>query len=78
MSIFTPPPPVQSEMLDLRAVAALMNCSPRHIRRLAAAGRMPAPVKLGTLIRWPRRALQDWIAAGCPDFQDFKQKGDIQ
>ena len=72
MSIFAPPPPVQSEMVDVRSVAALLNCSTSHVVRLSSAGRMPRPTKLGALVRWPRKALTDWIAAGCPD---LSQKG---
>jgi predicted DNA-binding transcriptional regulator AlpA len=25
----------------------------------------PAPVRLGALVRWPRQAIEDWIASGC-------------
>lgn len=28
--MFSPPPQIQSEMLDVRSVAALLNCSTRH------------------------------------------------
>ena len=55
-----------AELLDVRAVAGVLNVSVRTVYRLADAGRMPAPVRLGALIRWPRRAVLDWIAAGCP------------
>jgi excisionase family DNA binding protein len=53
-------------LLDVRAVAALLDCSPRHIYRLADAGRMPRPVRLGALVRWRRSDLDGWLAAGCP------------
>jgi excisionase family DNA binding protein len=53
-------------LLDVRAVAALLQCSPRHVYRLADTGRMPAPVRLGALVRWRRAELTDWLAAGCP------------
>ena len=60
-------PVVSPELLDVRAVAALLGgCSTRHIYRLADAGRMPRPVKLGTLVRWRRAEVLDWISAGCP------------
>ncbi|MBX3435311.1 MAG: helix-turn-helix domain-containing protein [Pirellulales bacterium] len=55
-----------AKLLDVRTVAELLDCSTRHVYRLADAGRMPAPVKLGTLVRWPRQAVEDWISAGCP------------
>jgi excisionase family DNA binding protein len=52
-------------LLDVRAVAALLDCSTRHVYRLADAGRMPSPVRLGALIRWRRQDLDAWIAGGC-------------
>lgn len=54
------------QLLDVRAVAALLGCSPRHVYRLADAGKMPAPVRLGALVRWSRQAIEAWIADGCP------------
>jgi excisionase family DNA binding protein len=62
----TIPPPVEAALLDVRAVAALLDCSPRHIYRLADAGRMPPPVRIGALVRWRRTDLDSWLAAGCP------------
>jgi hypothetical protein len=43
-----------ASLLDVRAVAALLCCSTRHVRRLADTGRMPRPVHV--------QALQDAIA----------------
>lgn len=53
-------------LLDVRAVAAFLGCSARHVYRLADAGRMPPPVRVGALVRWRRSDLDGWIAAGCP------------
>ncbi len=44
-------------LLDENAVAQLIDCSTRHVYRLAGAGLMPTPVKLGTLVRWRRSDL---------------------
>ena len=55
-----------AQLLDVRAVAQLLDCSPRHVYRLSDAGRMPAPVRLGALVRWRRQDLDAWLAAGCP------------
>jgi excisionase family DNA binding protein len=57
--------PNAPRLLDVRGVAALLGCSPRHVYRLSDAGRMPAPVKIGALVRWRRQSVEDWIAAGC-------------
>jgi excisionase family DNA binding protein len=53
-------------LLDVLAVARLLDCSSRHVYRLSDAGRMPRPVRIGALARWPRQAIERWIAAGCP------------
>lgn len=57
---------VDAALLDVEAVAAMLNCSPRHVYRLSDGARMPAPVKLGALVRWSAAAIREWIAAGCP------------
>ena len=65
-----PQPKVPAALLDVRAVSELLgNCSTRHVYRLADAGRMPRPIKLGSLVRWRRHELESWIAAGCPHQQ---------
>jgi excisionase family DNA binding protein len=67
MSTVTAPvaPTETPALLDVRAVAALLHCSPRHVYRLADASRMPAPVKLGALVRWRRKEIDSWIGGGC-------------
>jgi excisionase family DNA binding protein len=56
----------QAALLDVQAVATLLSCSTRHVYRLADAGKMPPPVKLGALVRWPRKSIENWLAEGCP------------
>jgi excisionase family DNA binding protein len=60
------PERASAELLDVKSVAALLDCSPRHVYRLADTGRMPSPLKLGHLARWNRKAIMGWIDAGCP------------
>src|SRR5262245_24308446 len=55
--------------LLLRAAEAGVLCG----RSLAswyrdnAAGRVPAPVRIGGAVRWRRAELERWVEAGCPD-----------
>jgi excisionase family DNA binding protein len=68
MSVLTLNPPVAADspaLCDVRSVAALLQCSPRHVYRLSDAGRMPPPLKLGALVRWRRQDLDNWLAGGC-------------
>ncbi len=56
-----------SLLVDVNEVAALLKCSVRHIWRLADAGRMPRPHKIGALCRWDRAAVERWVGDGCPN-----------
>ena len=58
--------PTDPILLDIRAVARLLSCSPRHVARLADGGRLPQPIKLGRLIRWRRADLDAFLAKSCP------------
>jgi excisionase family DNA binding protein len=60
------PEPVAAQLLDVEQVAVLLSCSQRHVRRLHDGGKMPQAVRLGALVRWSRRVIEDWIGAGCP------------
>lgn len=61
-----PPEVAVAALLDVRAVAALLGCSSRHVYRLADTGRLPPPVRLGALVKWSHTVIQAWIDAGCP------------
>ena len=67
--------PAESALLDVHRVAAMLQCSTRHIYRQADAGRMPRPTKLGALVRWRRNELESWIAAGCPRIRAARVRG---
>ena len=56
----------KSQLLTVDDVAEKLNCSPRHVYRLTDSDRMPRPVKLGALNRWPIKVIEGWIADGCP------------
>ena len=60
------PPQESTTMLTVHDVARMLCCSARTVYRLADSGRVPRPVKLGALSRWPRETIERWIAQGCP------------
>ena len=66
-------------MLTATGVAKMLACSARSVYRLADAGRIPPPVRIGGLVRWPRAALEKWISDGCPvpkNRQNWAKSGD--
>lgn len=69
------PDRVPAELLDVRSVARMLGCSPRHVYRLSDSGKMPLPLRLGGLVRWSRQTILDWIANGCPSQQRPAEQG---
>jgi len=62
----TVPTTEQAQLVNVTAVAGMLDVSTRHVYRLKDAGLMPKPLKLGGSNRWDRNAILQWIAAGCP------------
>ena len=56
----------QSLLINVLDVAAMLQCSARHVWRMADAGKMPRPYKIGALCRWDRAIIERWVADGCP------------
>jgi excisionase family DNA binding protein len=56
---------IESALIDVKVVAAMLDCSARHVVTLAREGRIPQPVRLGRLARWRRDEITSWLAAGC-------------
>jgi excisionase family DNA binding protein len=63
------------KLLDVQAVAKMLGCSTRHVYRLSDAGKMPRPVKLGSLCRWSAAAIREWVDQGCPAVRNIKGGG---
>jgi len=61
-------------MLTIDGVAAMLACSPRTVRRLVDSGRIPRPVRLGGMIRWPRQPFELWVRQGCPSPAKAKRR----
>jgi len=67
-----PPPPttcplsLETLMLTVGQVARMLNCSTRTVYRMADKGSIPPPVRFGSLVRWNRKAIDAWVADGCP------------
>jgi len=54
-------------LLDVDAVAALLDCSPRHVWRMSDAGDFPRPLSIGKkLKRWPRSTVLAYLAGLTP------------
>ena len=57
----------QPELLTVDDFAALLQVSTRQIYLMEGDGRLgPVRVQIGRAVRFRRREVEDWIAAGCP------------
>lgn len=76
----TPPAgPLPFTMTDAE-IARDLRVSPKTIRRMDEAGKIPAPVIVGARsLRWVRQTIVEWLAAGCPDRETFEanRKGGV-
>lgn len=59
-------------MMDINEVAAWLNTTVRHLRRLVAERRIPHH-KVGAKLRFERRELEQWIAASLVPARDDKR-----
>ena len=59
--------PESARLLSIDEVGALLGCHRRTVHRLHISGKLPSPVKLSRLVRWPEHAIKQWIKQGCPE-----------
>ncbi len=52
-----------SRMVTAAELAAALNCSTRSITRACNDGRLPRPLKIGRLVRWPADTVRHLIDA---------------
>ena len=62
MTTTTGPP--GSILMSAADLAAMLGISVRHVWRLRDAGELPKPIKLGSLVRWHKAAIDRWLAEG--------------
>jgi predicted DNA-binding transcriptional regulator AlpA len=56
-------------LLSADDLAIELSVSARTISRLASAGKLPKPVRLGRSVRWRQEEIIFWLASGCADRQ---------
>lgn len=60
-------PGIVPELMTTKETARLVNCGERTLWRWSRSGIAPAPIKInGTVVRYRRAVMMEWIADGCP------------
>jgi predicted DNA-binding transcriptional regulator AlpA len=62
-------------LLDVRVVATMLSMSERSVWRLSDAGKLPAPVRIGRMVRWSRSDIMQWVNDGCPAIRTWRRSG---
>lgn len=83
-TIATPSPVLESSAPQLRLaplvfilddLCQLLQTSTATLHRLKAAGKLPAPLRLGGQLRWDADEIREWVAAGMPDQKRWEAPG---
>ena len=53
-------------VVDARRLAKFLCAGLRTVRSWDAAGKLPAPIRLGGKVVWRTDEIRDWLAAGAP------------
>lgn len=68
----------QPILIDAEHAAKLVSLGKSTWQRLAASGKIPAPIRLGRRSLWNPGEIKAWVAKGCPDritWEKMKQVG---
>lgn len=61
-------------VVDAKALAKLLGLGVRTIRTHDAAGKLPAPVRIGGRVVWRVAEIRDWLDAGAPDRETWEAR----
>lgn len=67
-----------TQLLSAAQCARLCGVSRRSWFRLAASGKCPGSVRVGSSPRWRSEDLERWIHRGCPTRREFEQRKEAE
>jgi predicted DNA-binding transcriptional regulator AlpA len=76
-----PPAPtlaVEPLLLSARDLAVMLRLGIRTVRAMDAAGKLPAPLRVGGSVRWRLDELRAWLDAGAPDRETWARIRDAR
>lgn len=53
-------------------VARKLGVSRSFVHKMRSQGKLPEPVRLGRCLRWRAAEIEAWIAASCPNPQNWQ------
>ncbi len=61
-------------MVDARRLAVMLCAGIRTVRTWDAAGKLPAPVRIGGRVVWRVNEIRAWLDAGAPDRETWEAR----
>lgn len=61
-------------VVDARSLAAMLAAGVRTVRTWDAAGKLPAPVRIGGRVVWRVDEIRAWLAAGAPNRTEWEAR----
>jgi predicted DNA-binding transcriptional regulator AlpA len=58
---------------DAKRLARLLGCGLRTVRSWNAAGRLPAPIRIGGRVVWRVSEIRAWLSVGAPDRETWER-----
>lgn len=52
-------------LIDQKQLAEMLSISRRTVQRMISRGKLPAPIRIGKMVRWKLQDIKKWIANGC-------------
>ena len=66
------------KLVDANYVAEMFGASRTWVNERIKEGDIPAPMRIGGLLRWRVGELREWMNAGCPAVRGVEVEHDIQ
>lgn len=61
-------------VVDARRLAKLLCCGLRSVRTWDAAGKLPAPIRIGGRVVWRLSEIRAWLDFGAPDRETWEAR----
>lgn len=61
-------------VVDARRLAKLLCAGVRTVRTWDAAGKLPAPIRIGGRVVWRIAEIKAWLAAGAPNRAEWEAR----
>lgn len=64
---------VEQLTFTAKELAARLGISRAHVWKLLSLGQLPSPVRFGRAVRWDKRVIDAWLAAGAPAMAQWER-----